>query len=488
MKNIESLALEQMSAAELGSVVNNKQISPTEVVRYFADRIAENNARTNAFVYVKIEEAMEEAKRIENLIARGKEVGPFAGVPFGLKDFLPSKKGWTNTHGGVESLTAVDTANSVFCEAMEEAGGIAIGKTNAPAFGFRGTTDNKLYGPTKNPFNTEYNAGGSSGGSAAAVADELVPIAEGGDAGGSIRIPAAWCNCFGFKASFGSIPNVNRPDAWSATHPYCTPGGITKTVEDAAILLNYMSRYDSRDPLSAPFVRPDYTSCLNRPINDLRIGFTFDFNLFPVDPEIMNRVYQATGALQRSDITHVKFDFTPFTLDDLAAQWCTSICVDSAIEDMLSVYEKDSPIVDPKDLPDAFKYWNKKAQGSTLSEYYNFHCARTKVLDEIENALYKYDIIISPTSCCLPVKNSKDTVGPEMINGTPVNSLIGFAQTFLFNFTGHPAASVPIGLSDSGLPIGMQIIGRRYHDEDVLRVASIMEENLPWRELYERRF
>ena len=183
--------LEYLSAAEIGREVNAGHISPTEVVRYFEQRIAGGNDDLNAFVYTKFEEAEAAAKQLEDHIAKGEEVGPFAGVPFALKDFLPSKKGWTHSHGGVKSLIREDPVDSEFTKAMEAAGGIALGKTNAPAYGFRGTTDNKLYGPTRNPFDLRYNAGGSSGGSAAAVAGGLVPIAEGGDAGGSIRIPAA---------------------------------------------------------------------------------------------------------------------------------------------------------------------------------------------------------------------------------------------------------------------------------------------------------
>ena len=138
--------LEYLSAAEIGREVNAGHISPTEVVRYFEQRIADGNGDLNAFVYTKFEEAEGAARQLEERLARGEDVGPFAGVPFALKDFLPSKKGWTHSHGGVKALIKEDPVDSEFTKAMEAAGGIAIGKTNAPAFGFRGTTDNKLYG------------------------------------------------------------------------------------------------------------------------------------------------------------------------------------------------------------------------------------------------------------------------------------------------------------------------------------------------------
>ena len=189
--------LETLSALEIGNLVNSKKISPEEVLKYFFNRIHKRNRDTNAFVYLMEDYAFKKAEELKKRIDSGEYCGPFAGVPFALKDFLPNKKGWKSSHGGVKCLISTDTSDSVFCTAMEKAGGIAIGKTNAPAYGFRGTTDNFLYGATSTPFNLKFNSGGSSGGSAAAVSDGLVPVAEGGDAGGSIRIPANFCALYG---------------------------------------------------------------------------------------------------------------------------------------------------------------------------------------------------------------------------------------------------------------------------------------------------
>ncbi len=325
--------LEYLSAAEIGREVNAGHISPTEVVRYFEQRIADGNGDLNAFVYTKFEEAEAAARQLEERLARGEDVGPFAGVPFALKDFLPSKKGWIHSHGGVKALIREDPVDSEFTKAMEAAGGIAIGKTNAPAFGFRGTTDNHLYGPTCNPFDHRYNAGGSSGGSAAAVAGGLVPIAEGGDAGGSIRIPAAWCNLFGFKASVGTVPSVCRPDAWSATHPYCFNGGLTKTVEDSAILMSYMAHHDPRDPLSLDHGHRDFAELMNRPIDGWRIAYTPDFGMFPVDPEVAAVVENAAMVLKEAGAIVEPVDIRlPRPLEEYTTIWLRSICVDTAIE------------------------------------------------------------------------------------------------------------------------------------------------------------
>ncbi len=482
------LGLEALSAAELGREVLARRLSPTEVIRFFENRIAQRNPSLNAFVYTRFEEAEAAARALEARLTAGEAVGPFAGVPFGLKDFLPSKQGWPNSPGGVKALIRRDPESSEFCKAMEAAGGIALGKTNAPAFGFRGTCDNVLYGPTSTPFAMGYNSGGSSGGSAAAVADGLVPISEGGDGGGSIRIPAAWCSLFGFKASIGTIPSVCRPDAWTATHPYCCNGGLTRTVEDAAILLNYMARHDPRDPLSLPRTEPDYTRHLGRSLKGWRIGFTPDFSVFPVEPEAARIVERAALCFAEAGAEVVPLGFSfRHTAEEMAACWCLAISVDTAVELELWRWEGLDLVQDHRaELPEAFIHYNELAARGGILDYYRFNCIRTEIFDELQRALTDCDLILSPTVSCLPVRNAadRDTKGPSQINGRPVDPLIGFCQTFFANFTGHPAASVPAGLSESGLPVGMQLIGRRFRDGDVVAAAAAFETIQPWRDLY----
>ena len=480
--------LEALSAAELGREVLAGRITPTEAVRFFEGRIEARNPSINAFVYTRFEEAEAAARTLERRLSAGENPGPFAGVPFALKDFLPSKQGWPNSHGGVRALIRTDPFDSEFCRAMEAAGGIALGKTNAPAFGFRGTCDNRLYGPTSTPFAPGFNSGGSSGGSAAAVADGLVPIAEGSDGGGSIRIPAAWCSLFGFKASVGTIPSVCRPDAWTATHPYCFNGGLTRTVEDSAVLLNCMARHDPRDPLSLPRTEPDYTRHLGRSLKGWRIGFTPDFGVFPVEPETAQIVERAALRFTEAgaSVEPLRFSLRRSAFE-LAECWCRSICVDTAIELELWKREGLDLVRDHREeLPEEFIAWNRRTAAGNILDYYAFNCVRTELYDALQEALTEYDLILSPTTSCLPVKNAADggTKGPCSIGGRAVEPLIGFCQTFFANFTGHPAASVPAGLSESGLPVGMQLIGRRFRDGDLLAAAAAFEKIQPWRNLY----
>lgn len=478
------MRLECLSAVELAKLIKKGEVSCTEVIRYFADRISSRNAGINAFVYTKIDEALAEAALLEKSLLRGIDPGPLCGVPVALKDFLPSRKGWTNSHGGVKALMREDPEDSMFFKAASAAGAIAVGKTNAPAFAFRGTTDNKLYGPTSTPFNTEYNSGGSSGGSAAAVADGLILIGEGSDGGGSLRIPAAWCGCFGYKASVGTIPSICRPDAWMATHPYCHNGAITKTVEDSAVMLNYMAQYAPRDPLSLDLGKRDFTKLMLRPIKDWKIAFTPDFGIFPVDNQIASIV---SGAARKLELAGAKVDEVSFNFKHTAVEyaelWCRSISIDTSLDLEFWKREGLDLVGDHREeLPEEFIYWNEKAFNSSVLDYRLFNDMRTEMFDQLQNVFDEYDILISPVTICSPVKNAKDhnTRGPLSMNGVEVEPLIGFCETFMPNFTGHPAASVPCGTDSLGLPVGMQLIGRRFRDEDVFAAAHACEQIMPW--------
>ena len=485
------------SALELGQLVNSKEITPTEILDAYEKRISEINPKVNAIVYTKFDEARIRAKEIEEKLSKGQYVGPFAGVPVGLKDFLPTKTGWTASHGGVKSLITEDPCDSEICKAMESLGAIVIGKTNAPSFGFRATTDNKMYGPTSTPFRLGYNSGGSSGGSASAVSSGMLAIAEGGDAGGSIRCPAAWSGCFGFKPSAGLIPSVCRPDAWTATHPYCCGGPITRTVDDAANVLAAMIKYDPRDPISVP-TPPDMRRNIISKLpamesRSLRIGFTYDFNIFPEpEKEIKLAMMDIIDRLRLAGYTvdPVTFDFKS-TKEEMEEAWLRGICIDSAVDCELDKQKGFDLIGDhAEDLPDAFIKWNNIAIESTMMDYRKFHEVRTDILDAHYDVFDKYDIILAPVTGCMPVKNTDDfdTKGPEYISGVKVDPLIGFAYTFLENMIGTPAASIPIGFSEDNLPIGMQVIGRRYEDDKVFAICRRIEMLKPWISHYETLF
>lgn len=485
------MQLEKLSGVELGRLVNSKEVSPTEVIKYFIERIERINPKVNAFTYTKFDEALEEAKKQEEMILHKESPGMFAGVPVGLKDFLDSKKGWTNSHGGVKSLIREDVADSEFCKAAEKLGAIVVGKTNAPAFGFSGACENKLYGATANPFDVGRTSGGSSGGSASAVSAGLLALAEGGDAGGSIRIPAGWCNLFGFKPSLGTVPSYCRPDGWTATHPYCFNGSLTKTVEDSAVMLTEMAHYNPRDPISLPInAGKSYTSLMEKDLKGrgCKIALTLDFDLYEIDKEVQHIILSAVRRFEDIgiDVDIVKFKFK-HSLEEIMFCWAWAISVDTALDlDMWKSQGLDLIKDHIDELPPEFVQFNDIASKATIWDMRKFNEIRTDILDNFEDIFENYDVIVSPTAICKPVPNEWHGKCLE-INGKELDPSLGFisfGMTPLANFIGYPAASVPAGFTSENLPIGMQIIGKQYCDADVLAFSRTFEQLQPWRDKY----
>ncbi|WP_289141381.1 amidase [uncultured Brevibacillus sp.] len=482
--------LAYMSASELASRIRRRELSPVDVTQAFIERIEERNSSINALIYFGFDDARNAAKRAEQALMSGEEIGPLHGVPTAIKDLFDFKPGWISTFGGIRAFRQnVVDFSCLYTERMEKAGAIIVGKTNSPLLGLRGTCDNYLFGPTRNPFDLSKNSGGSSGGSAAAVADGLLPIAEGTDGGGSIRIPASWCGVYGYKASFGRVPYTGRPNAFGGTMPFLYEGPITRTVEDAAISMNVLSGYDPRDPFSLPD-EIDFTKALTRSMKGWRIAYSSDFDIFPVDHKVKEVVARAVSAFTEAG-AHVEevrlgIKYTHRELSDLLSRLIMPGGVrmlDSMKEgglDLLSDHRDDFP---PQVLE-----WLEKASRISAQDVIRDQEMRTHIYDAIQGVFEKYDLLITPTLACLPVDNAADgnTVGPSMINGEDVDPLIGWCMTYFMNFTGHPAASIPAGLADNHLPVGMQIIGKRYADADVLTASAVFERIRPWHQHYER--
>src|SRR5918994_331151 len=271
--------LAQATAAELAGRIRRGELSPVEVMDAAIARIEAGNERLNAFVHLDLDQARERAREADRVVASGVELGPLHGVPTAMKDLFDFKPGWPTTFGGVRALK--DFVPDFYCawaERMERAGAIIVGKTNSPVMGFRGTCDNPLFGASRNPFDPSRNTGGSSGGSAAAVAAGPVPVAEGTDGGGSIRIPAAWCGVYGYKQSFGRVPYIARPNAFTGLHPFLFEGTLARTVEDAALVTESLAGYDARDPFSLP-EHPPLTSALRASIGGWKIAYSPNFDV-----------------------------------------------------------------------------------------------------------------------------------------------------------------------------------------------------------------
>lgn len=485
MSTIQEIAY--MSLAEMIKKIKSREISPVEIMNSTINRIEERNKSLNAFVYFAFEQALKKAKQAEEALYSGEELGLLHGVPTAMKDLF-EYPGWPNTMGGIRAMKDNMCNNfNIYSQRMENSGAILVGKTNSPVLGFRGTCDNYLFGPTRNPFDLTRNSGGSSGGGAAAVADGLVSIAEGTDGGGSIRIPAAWCNLYGYKASFGRIPFISRPNAFGATTPFLFEGAMTRTVEDAAIGLNVLAGFDLRDPYSID-QKLDFTEALKKQIKGWKIAYSPDFGAFPVDPEIKKIVANAARKFELlgAHVEEVKVNIKQHHLE-LSKLWCRLISI-VTVESFEELKKQGRDLLKDhsEDLPPELIEWYEIVDKMTLHDLIRDQQMRTEVYDAIQDVFKDYDLLLTPTLACHPVKNNDDgnTKGPVMINGEEVEPLIGWCLTYFTNFSGHPSASIPAGLSENNLPVGLQIIGRRNADVDVLAASAAYEQVNPWHDFY----
>ena len=480
--------LAYMNAAEMARRVRARDLSPVEIVDAFLERIEARNPSITAFVHVAAEDARNEAKRAEREVMSGAALGPLHGIPTAIKDLNGFKPGWPSTFGGIPAFRdhVVDRW-SPFAECMERAGAIHLGLTNSPVFGFRGTCDNYLFGPSRNPFDVTRNTGGSSGGSAGAVADGLLPLAQGTDGGGSIRIPSSFSGVYGYKASAGRVPHVARPNAFNGASPFLFDGAITRTVEDSALALTVLARYDSRDPFSRD-EEVDWLGATRRSIRGMKVAYSSNLDVFPVDPRVAAVVARAVRAFEEAG-AHVEEVEVGIRRpqQELSDLWCRLIMTNMLLN-LRVLKENGTDLLGdhPEDLPPEVHAWIETGNRLTIHDIATDQTVRTEVYDAIQGVLDTHHLLVTPALACLPVENADDgnTVGPTEVNGEAIDPLIGWCLTYPINFTGHPAASVPAGLAD-GLPVGMQIIGGRHADSDVLAASAVFERMRPWQGTYE---
>jgi len=473
------------SAAELAGRVARQELSPVDVVSAHLDRIEERNDVTNAFVTIDRDGALEAAREAERAVERGDDLGPLHGVPVAIKDIFPTA-GLRTTFGSVPFADFVPDEDAVNVARLREAGAIVIGKTNTPEFGHKGTTVNSLFGATGTPFDPDRTAGGSSGGSAAAVADGLVPIAQGSDGGGSIRIPASACGVFGMMPSFRRVPSVDRPNGITHT-PFAGPGPITRTVEDTALLLEVMAGSHPGDPFSLPD-DPAYRDATDRSIDDLSIAYSPDLGVFPVEERVRSAIDDAVDAFVEAGaaVTETSPSFG-YSRTELLEAWRIGFQVRMATlaETMREHEGLDLLGEHREDLTPELVEHIEAGMACSAIEYRKADVLRTAVLDAMGDLFESYDLLVTPTLACLPF-DIEEEIGPETIEGEPIDPMYGWFLTWPFNMTGHPAASVPAGTSE-GLPIGMQVIGQRHDDATVLAASAAVEQVRPWHDAYPAR-
>jgi aspartyl-tRNA(Asn)/glutamyl-tRNA(Gln) amidotransferase subunit A len=454
------------SALELVHLIKTKALSPFELITETLKRIDAVNPAINAFVAVRDEAALDEAREMTKRMASGEALGPLAGIPIGVKD-LEDVEGMVTSFGSVPFKDNVAGRDSIQVARLKGAGAIVVGKTNTPEFGYTAFTKNRLFGVTTNPWNRERTPGGSSGGSAAAVAAGMVPMATGSDAGGSIRIPASYSGCFGLKTSFGRIPL--GPCPFQHIYHFMTLGPLTRTVRDAALYLDCVKGYHPCDPASLPSPSLSYVGCLEEMPQGLRVAFSPNLGFARVQKDVMSQVEKAVACLEEMGHQVVLWDGV---FPDVSETWAK--LMDCELYGKLhQSLDRDRDrlgrtLVQSLDQVKAFSL-------KDLVEAQKLRTGLNRILWEIFET---HDLLVTPTmpSEAFGAKGPP----PSEIDGHSIPLLWAVAFTYPFNLSGHPAASVPAGLTESGLPVGLQMIGPHHREDRVLQAAYAYEQARPW--------
>jgi amidase len=455
-------------ATTLGRLYRTGRASPLEVMQAVFARIDLVNPRVNAYVTLVREQALAAARKATAALRRGSRVGPLHGIPVSIKDLTPTK-GIRTTWGSKIFEHHVPDADALYVERLKQAGAIIVGKTNTPEFGAGGNTFNAVFGVTRNPWNTALTCGGSSGGAAVALATGMAPLAQGSDLGGSLRTPAAFCGVVGFRTTPGLVPVYPADLAWDSL---TVTGPMARTVGDVALMLSVMAGPDDRAPLSYDVDTRQFIAAVKRPsIKGWRVAWTPDLNgLIPVDQEVAAAAEQATTVFRAlgAGVEQACPDFGEVTNIVLATR---GIGMVARHADKLAQWE---PAMQ-KGL-----VWNiKQGLALTPEQIGNGEKLRTRLWHRVRVFMETHDLLILPTVALPPFPVEQPY--PTEINGKPLDNYTQwFFLTYGITVTGLPAISVPCGFTKSGLPVGLQIVGRRRQEAAVLRAAAAFEAAQPW--------
>ena len=455
------------SALELAAAIRAKQISPVEVAEAILARIEALNPRLNAFCLVTRDIALRDAREAEIAVVKGEPIGALHGVPLSLKDVIYTR-GLRTTGGSRLFGDAVPEEDAIAAGRLRAAGAVLLGKTNTSEFGHKAVTDNPLFGVTRNPWDLDKTPGGSSGGAAAAVASGLGPIALGTDGGGSLRIPAAFCGVYGFKPAWGRVPQHPSFPGWE--HLGVT-GPITRTVRDAALALDVIAGADDRDRHSLPREAGSYVSACDDEIKGLHVAWTPDLGYATVDPAVQTLCENAAA----------EFESLGCHVEVVNPGWedCEEIFRTIVAAQFYAHWSDHLPAQESELDPTLVKFIRSGGAISTRDYVLAMERARA-YWHEAQTFLARFDLLLTPTTAVAPFPVGRS--GPREIAGQAVSVLGWMPFTFPFNLTGQPAASVPAGVTDDGLPVGLQIIGRRNADRTVLAASAAYEAACPWSE------
>ena len=450
------------SAVELAADVAAKRLSATQVTRAFLERIAQLNPVVNAVCTIS-PRALDDAGECDRRLRAGERPRPLEGVPFVVKDVIQTA-GLRTTFGSMIYEHHVPDEDAVSVARLRTAGAILVGKTNTPEFAHDVNTTNKIFGTTRNPWNLQTTAGGSSGGTGAAVAADLAPIGLGTDLGGSIRIPSAFCGKVGLRPVPGRVPVYPSEFGWDTLVEH-VHGPMTRTVEDCGLMLAVLAGPDDHDPTSLPAEPRDYIKAARYAgwLDGRRVAYTRDLNgLVPVDPEVARLTAEAARVFERLGAI---VDEACFDVADVRAiiAGTRGFGMVARYADRLDAHRDRMTAQLINQVTDALTL---DVRTITRAER-----LRTSYWHRVRVFLERYDYILTPT---VPVPAFRlDQPLPSEIGGVPVERFYDvFLTTYAFSITGLPVMSVPCGLTSQGLPVGLQIVGRRLREDLVLEAAA----------------
>jgi aspartyl-tRNA(Asn)/glutamyl-tRNA(Gln) amidotransferase subunit A len=450
-----------LSIAEMGRALRDGSVTSEQLTNDALARVAAGDPGLHAFVLLTRDRALADARRSDSELKANIDRGPFHGIPYALKDIYDTGGIRTTCHSKLR-VNNVPAADSEVAAKITEAGGVLLGKLATHEFAIGGPSFDLPFPPARNPWNVDHVTGGSSSGSATAIAARMVRMAMGSDTGGSIRGPAAWCGLAGIKPTYGRVSRRGVfPLSWTLDH--CGP--LSRSVEDSAITLGILAGYDPADPASADVPVSNYVRDLDKGVSDLRIGIPRAFfqNASAVTPDVLAGIDRTADQLRAAGATVEDIALPDYALFAAAGRVIM-------MAEAYAIHEADlrTRLLDYGEITA-----NRFVLGAaiTAADYINALRARRELTDAVNAVLSRYDVLLTASALC---------TAPRF--DAPVDALSSASpmQTVPFNVTGHPAMSVPIGLASDGLPIGVQIVGRPFDEAMVFRVSRAVEVLSGW--------
>ncbi len=451
------------SAVELADLIRRREVSCTEVVSAHLAQLDFCNERLNAVVTRTDDQALETAKRFDDRLARGEDLGPLGGLPVAHKD-LALTRGVRTTFGSKTQADFVPEENSLLVQRMHDAGAIMLGKTNTPEFGAGSHTYNEVFGATRNPYEPELTCGGSSGGAAVALAAGMVSLADGSDMGGSLRNPAAWNNVVGLRPTPGRVPS------WPSQYPLATlpvDGPMARTVEDVALFMAAIAGADPRCPLSRRLNDEDFTRPLARSFSGCSVALAADYaGRLPLVEDMAGFIERGAQALSDAGAT-LTADLPDLSgIDDVFKTLRASLYA-GMLGPGLERHRADYKQTLVWNIEQGLKLSPRRVEEAQLE--------LERIRQRFDHFFERYEFLILPVTQLHPFP--VDMIYPESINGEPMHTYLDWMRSCYFiTVPGHPAISVPAGFTDDGLPVGLQIVGRYGDDFGVLQAAWAVQQ------------